>query len=486
VLGLTLGSRVVAMGDGIIVWGGGVNMGSGGVVVGGGGVVVGGGASSSEGSPPPATDGAPHPTGSVDGGNNVKEDDSGNSSSSSGSLREGEPSAMRRAGGKSQRKKVSGRLHKRQCWQRLAPVMHYAPAIHIPKSDAKELLRVMLGASTNPLTRLRSALVKSNAAVAGGMSTRPLRLCLPWWPRQANKDAPWTLGVVIDKDVIASACSKESPTIKTSTVTAVLSKITLMREATVTQRLAEFLLLADKSPATRASMTNYISGFAQSARMEGKARTPVLGVLRGLRTASHIVPSPATLASLQAAPRRTGETISSRPLRPASFVLLGSPRPRNQTRLAPEELPARLPPNHPTAVRAALAAATGMATPATTGKATSDSVSIWAALLARAAGAAAEKTTPSGTTGSVRAAARSAPPKSSTSKPAAPQLRASSTSASPTVIRQLAPAQTTAFLQCQVHRHLRRLVVIRNVQLHLVQLQENRRHPSLLPSRLGL
>lgn len=444
VLGPTLGSRVVAVGDGVIVRGGGVVMGGGGVVVGGGGVVVGGGASSGGGAPPPAADGGPHPTGSVDGGDNVDEDDSGNSSSSSSSSLEGEPSAMRRAGGKSKRKKVGGRPQKRHRWQRLAPVMHYAPANHIPTSDAKDLLRVMLDASTNRLTRLRSALVKGNAAVAGGMSTRRLRLCLPWWPRQANKDAPWPLGVVVDKDLIASACAKESSTIKTSTVTAVLWEITLKREATVTQRLAEFLLLADKSPAARASMTKYISGFAQSARMEGKARTPVLGVLGGLRTAPRIAPSPATLASLQAAPRRTGETFSSGPLRPAGFVPLGSPRPTHHTRLAPEELPAPLPPNHPAAERAAVAAATGTVTPATTGKATSDSASIRAALLARAAGAAAAKTTPSGTTGSVRAAARSAPPKSSTSKPAAPPLRASSTSASPTVVRQPAPVRTAA------------------------------------------
>jgi len=444
VLGLTLGSGMGAMGDGVIVRGGRVVMGGGGVVVEGGGVVVGGGTSSGGGSPPPAADGAPHPTGSVDGGENVKEVDSGSSSSSSGSSREGEPSAMRRADGKPKRKKVGGRPQKRQRWQRLAPVMHYAPANHIPTSDAKELLRAILDASTNRLTRLRSALVKGNAAVAGGMSTRRLRLCLPWWPRQANKDAPWPLGVVVDKDLIASVCSKESSTIKISTVTAVLLKITLKREATVTQRLAEFLLLADKSPAARASMTNDISGFAQSARMQGKARTPVLGVLRGLRTAPHIAPSPATLASLQAAPRRTGEKFLSRPLRPASFVPLGSPRPTHHTRMAPKELPAPLPPNHPTAVHAALAAATGTATPATTRKATSDSVSIRAALLARAAGAAAAKTTPSGATGSARAATRSAPPKSSTSKPAAPPLRASSTSASPIVIRQLPPAQTTA------------------------------------------
>ncbi|OSX76130.1 hypothetical protein BU14_0205s0005 [Porphyra umbilicalis] len=415
----------------------GVVLGGRGVVVGGCGVALGGGDLSGGDASLYAAGGAPRPAGPVDSGDDVDDDDSGDSgdsSSSSRSASEGASDATRRGVGKPKMKQVGGRPKKRQRWQRLAPVMHHAPASHIPTSDAKDLLRAMLDASTNRLTRLRCALVKGNAAVAGGMSARRLRICLPWWPRQAIKDAPWPLGVVVDKDLIVLACAKDSSTINTATVTAVLPKITLKRKATARQRLAEFLLLVEKSPAARAAMEKYISGFSQSARMQGKARAPVLGVLSGLRTAPRIAPSPAMLASLQAAPRRPGETFSSEPRRPAGFVPTGSPRPTHVARLAPEELPAPLPPTHPAAVRAAAAAAVGTVTPATPGKATSDSASIRAALLARAAGAAASKAAPSGTSASARAVSRLAPPGAAAAKAAL-----SGTSASARAVPRLAP-----------------------------------------------
>jgi len=389
-----------------------------------------------------AAGGAPRPAGPVDGGE-VADDDasgaSGDSSSSSRSASEGASDATRRGAGKPNEKHVGGRPKRRQRWQRLAPVMHHAPASHIPTSDAKEFLRAMLDASTSRRTRLRCALVTGNAAVAGGMSARRLRLCLPWWPRHAIKDAPWPLGVVVDEDLIVLAWAKESSTINTATVTAVHTKITIKRKATATQRLAEFLLLVDESPAARAAMAKYISGFAKSARMQGMARAPVLGVLSGQRTAPRIGPSPATLASLQAAPGRPGETFSSGPRHPAGFVPTGSPRPTQVTFLAPEELPAQLPPTHPVAVRAAAAVAVGTVTRATTGKATSDSSSIRAALLARAAGVAAAKAAPSGTSASARAAARSAPPGAAAAK-AAP----SATSASARAVARSAPPGAAA------------------------------------------
>jgi len=477
--------------------GSGAVLGGGGVVVGGGGASFGVGAFSRGDASLSAAGGAPRPAGPVDGGDDVDVDDSGDSgdsSSSSKSASEGTSDATWRGAGKLNKKHVGGRPKKRQRWQRLAPVMQHTPASHIPTSDAKDFLRAMLDASNNRLTRLLCALVKGNAAVAVGMSAGRLRLCLPWWPRQAIKDAPWPLGVVVDKDLIVLACAKESPTINTATVTAVLPEITLKRKATATQRLAEFFLLVDKSPAARAAMAKYISCFSKSARMQGKARAPVLGVLSGLRTAPRIEPSPGTLASLQAAPRRPGETFSSGPRRPAGFVPTGSPRPTHVTRVAPAELPAPLPPTHPAAVRAAAAAAVGTVTPATTGKATSDSASIRAALLAREEGAAAAKAAqsgtsasarapahsarpgaaaakaapsgtsasaraaarsarpgaaaakaaPSGTSASARAVARSAPPKSSTSTPAAPPMLVSSTSATTTGARPPPPAIAAA------------------------------------------
>jgi len=239
--GATVGSGVVRGGGGVVVSGGGVAL--------GGGALPGGDASLS------VLGGAPRPAGPVDSGDDVDHDDSGDSGdsrSSSISASEGASDATRCRVGKPKKKHAGGRPKKRQRWHRLAPVMHHAPASHIQTSDAKDLQRAMVDASTNRLTRRRWALVKGTAAVAGGMSTRRLRLCLPWWPRKATKDAPWPLGVVVSRELIFLDCAKESSTANTATVTAVLPKITLKRKATATQRLAEFLILLEKSLAARA------------------------------------------------------------------------------------------------------------------------------------------------------------------------------------------------------------------------------------------
>jgi len=160
------------------------------------------------------------PAGPVDSRKSIDDgefDYSGNSDSSQSFALERASGSTRREVRKLQKKHVGGRLKKRQRCQHLASAMHNKPASQIPTSHAEDLLRGMLDASIKLLTRLHCALFGRNAAVAGGTCARRLRLWLPWWLRQAAKDAPWRSSVVFDKYLVVWACAKESCTVNTAT-----------------------------------------------------------------------------------------------------------------------------------------------------------------------------------------------------------------------------------------------------------------------------
>jgi len=150
---------------------------------------------------------------------------------------------------------------KRRRWSPRAPIQEFQPADYIPTAASKELLLTMFGSSTDRLTRLRVALTKGNAALAEGMSTRRMRLCIPWWPRQPTHDAPWPRGVVVDTALLVAARAKGASNITAATVRAVLPKATFKRNSTVAQRVAEFLLLAGMSQKAHLAMSKYIHGF---------------------------------------------------------------------------------------------------------------------------------------------------------------------------------------------------------------------------------
>jgi len=234
--------------------------------------------------------------------------------------------------------------------------MDHPPADYIPTDKAKDLLKLMLDTTTDRLTRLRMALTKGNAALAAGLSTRRRRLCIPWWPLQSTQDSPWPLRVIVDKALLVAAGAKDANRITTDTVRAVVPHATLERRSTVAQRLAEFLILADKSMEAHLAMSTFISGVAPTPRLTGAARAPLLGALAPLRAAPRIAPTPAQYAVQQADLRRPGDKFSGGVVCPPGWVPIGSPRPTHHTRPGPEEVPAPLPADHPAAARAALAA----------------------------------------------------------------------------------------------------------------------------------
>jgi len=282
---------------------------------------------------------------------------------------------------------------RRRGWVPTAPVQAFPPADYIPNAAAKGLLKTMFDSSSDFLTRLRHALTKGNTALAAGMSVRRRRLCISWWPRQASRDAPWPRGVIVDKWMLEAARVKCASKLTTSSVRAVLPRATLQREATVEQRVAEFPLLAGMSQDAHLAMSNCIYGFSEKPLLSVSARTPQLGTLSGLRAVPRTAPTLAQHGKQQADHRRPGQKVSGGPRRPAGWVAKGSPQATPMTRLAPEELLAPLPPDHPAAVRAASAADTALASaaatasvasPSPTATASSQSAAIRAALMARA------------------------------------------------------------------------------------------------------
>jgi len=247
---------------------------------------------------------------------------------------------------------------KRRRWSPEAPIQEFQPADNIPTDASKELLKTMFDSSTDRLTRLRVALTKGNAALAEGMSTRRLRLCIPWWPRQRTHDVPWPRGVIVDTSLLVAARAKGASKITAATVRAVLPKATLKRNSTVAQRVAEFLLLAGMSQKAHLAMSKYVNGFAPTLLLSSSGRAPPLGTLSGLRAVPRIAPTPAQFLKQQADPRRPGDKFTGGPSRPTGWVAAGSQPPTHQSRQPPEELPAPLPPTHPAAIRAAAAGAT--------------------------------------------------------------------------------------------------------------------------------
>jgi len=284
------------------------------------------------------------------------------------------------------RRRVGGHLRRR--WTPTAPIMDHRPADYISTDEAKDVMNLMVDTTTDRLTRLQMALTKRNAAVAAGLCTRWRRLCVPWWPRQSTQDSPWPLRVIVDKALLVAAGAKDGTRITTGTVRAVLPHATLERRSTVAQRLAEFLILADKSMEAHLEMSTFISGVAPTPRLTGAARAPLLGALAPLRAAPRIAPTSAQYAVQQADLRRPGDKLSGGVVRPPGWVPIGSPRPTHHKRPGPEELPAPLPADHPAATRAAMAATAALSSMGGSAPATSQSVKIRAALKARAAGKA--------------------------------------------------------------------------------------------------
>jgi len=345
----------------------------------------------------------------------------------------------------------------RRDWAVTAPPTPNPPADILPSDAAVNMAKAVITASDG-MTLLRKALVIGNKAVAGTWSWRRARLSLPWWPRKPGTEQLWPLTVVVDNSLVKLADPKQKAT--KGVVKAVLPWLNIPRAFSVERRIAEFLLLVDKSDQANADITGFIAGFNPTALPPAKVRSSSglsLSGLSDLRAAPRIAPSPAAFAGQQADPRRPGQLFSGAPYRPAGWVANGSPRPTSQTRMPPPELPAPLPPSHPAAIaQSGRSVESAASTAAAAAKAAVDNLR--ATLVARAASnkprasssgsrASAMRAGALATTGSSRGSGATPPsprpPPLARTRSSTPRPAATPSTASPTPPAAAAPAPSS-------------------------------------------
>jgi len=271
----------------------------------------------------------------------------------------------------------------RRDWMPTAPMATHAPADHVPSEQAMRLAATLFQ-SSEAVTRLRKALVIGNAAVTNGWSWRRTRLSLPWWPRQVGTEKLWSQCVIVKNSLLRLANPKHPTT--DGAVRVILPHINVARDSKLPLRVAEFLLLVEKSEKACADIMRYIYSITPTAlppKVTGVQR-PTLSGLSGLRASPRIAPTPSEFARQHAEPRRPDHRFSGSPLRPAGWVARGSQPPTHATRMAPPEVPAPLPPDHP-AAQLRSAGSTSSTVPAAAAAASKTAAELRAALVARAA-----------------------------------------------------------------------------------------------------
>ena len=330
---------------------------------------------------------------------------------------------------------------RRRDWKPTAPSTTHPPADYLPSASAMAMAHAVITASDG-VTMLRRALVIGNKAVAGSWSWQRTRLSLPWWPCKSGTEQLWPLTILVNNSLIKLANPKHKATEGAMRVT--LPWLNIPRGFAVERRIGELLLLVDKSGKAHAAIKGFILTFKPTLLPPHKARTsqgPSLSGLSALRAAPRIAPSPGTFARQRADPQRPGELFFGATSRPPGWVAKGSPKPTSQTRMAPPDLPAPLPPHHPAARTQAAKGATSSATSAAT-DAREIAEKLRATLLARAAAKKQPVSVPSSGSGASSAALPGAspsmpqPPSAALETAASSKARATKSAAAPPSTRR--------------------------------------------------